>query len=233
MRTLESSAVSVADYATQDVVLYALHAGLPGIAVDAEEDTDTVRLFPPPVPGRSLVVVDPVDGSLNYLRGSADFAVMGSLIRGGRYDASLIHFPVAGTTWWAVRGEGCWREDASGERRRIGVAGAPEVVMYTPRSPRSWRGRLGEVAAEVVLSRCSAVDSAAPALGRACAAVSDGRPDRRRAIGYLLVTEAGGTVLIGGRPWQGEDPAPLPRDASPAVVADTEERARRVAALIR
>jgi fructose-1,6-bisphosphatase/inositol monophosphatase family enzyme len=226
--TLEGSAVSAADLATQDVILYALHAYLPGVAVDAEEDTDTRRLFPPEGPGRPLVVVDPIDGSLNYLRGSDDFAVMGSLVREGRFTASLIYFPVHGTTVWAVRGEGCWREDAGGERRRIGVAGAPDVVMVTPRSPRRWRTRLTDVAPEVVVSRCSAVDSSAPALGRARGAISEGLPDRRRAIGYLLTTEAGGVVTLGGTRWRGEDPARLPRDAAPAVTADGERTAASI-----
>ncbi len=230
--TLEGSAVSAADLATQDLVLHALHAYLPGVAVDAEEDTDTRRLFAPEGPSRPLVVVDPIDGSLNYLRGSDDFAVMGALVREGRFTASLIHFPVSGTTVWAVRGEGCWREEAGGERRRVGVAGAPDVVMVTPRSPRRWRTKLAEVAPEVLVSRCSAVDSSAPALGRARGAVSEGRPDRRRAIGFLLTTEAGGVVTLGGTRWRGEDPARLPRDAAPAVIGDSERTASHILAAI-
>jgi fructose-1,6-bisphosphatase/inositol monophosphatase family enzyme len=157
---------------------------------------------------------------------------MGSLVREGRFTASLVHFPVSGATVWAVRGEGCWREEASGERRRIGVAGAPDVVMVTPRSPRRWRTRLTEVAAEVVVSRCSAVDSSAPALGRARGAISEGLPDRRRAIGYLLTTEAGGVVTLGGNRWRGEDPARLSRDAGPAVAADSDRTAAAILAAV-
>src|SRR5688572_7819916 len=81
--TPESAALTAVDLATQDVILLALRRALPDVAVDAEEDTETVALFEPAAPGRALVVIDPVDGTLNYSAGSTDYAVMGSLVADG------------------------------------------------------------------------------------------------------------------------------------------------------
>ena len=85
---------------------------------------------------------------------------------------------------------------------------------------------------EVALSRCSAVDSSAPATKRAAAAVSPGRPCRRRAIGFLLTREAGGVVKIGGREWQGEDPLTFPSGQGPSVVANSSELAEKILSVI-
>jgi hypothetical protein len=81
---------------------------------------------------------------------------------------------------------------------------------------------------EVAVSRCSAVDSSAPATNRAAAAVSPGRPCRRRAIGFLLTTEAGGVVKIGERLWQGEDPLTFATGGGPNVVASSLELAEKI-----
>jgi hypothetical protein len=67
----------------------------------------------------------------------------------------------------------------------------------------------------VEVSRCSAVDASAPALGRAKAGVAEGRADRRRTIGFLLTLEAGGHVVYGDRAWNGEDPDSV---AAPCVL---------------
>ena len=105
----EASALTAVDLAAQEVVLLALHARFPTLAVDAEEDTPAVARFPRS--GRDLAVVDPIDGTLNYANGSPDFAVMGSLLRDGVYVASLLHFPVQGRTVWAIRGGGAWIDE--------------------------------------------------------------------------------------------------------------------------
>lgn len=229
----ESQALTAVDLATQDVVLHLLHALLTKetdapIALDAEEETDTVALFAPEAPGRDLVVLDPVDGTLSYTRGSRDYAVMGALLQDGRYAASLIHFPAHRVTAWAIRGSGCFRELEGRKPARILRPRAPSRILVTPRTDRKSRDRLASLASEIEISRCSAVDASAPALGRARAALSPKRSDRRRAIGYLLTLEAGGHVQMGDHDWRGEDPDALGEDAAPSIVASSRTLARRV-----
>jgi len=231
--TPEAEALTAVDLATQDVILHLLHAQMPEVAMDAEEDTPTVALFDRADAQEALIVVDPVDGTLNYIRGSEDYAVMGALLRGGRYTAAFVHFPVHGTSYWAIRGEGCFLIDGAGQQTRCNVADAADRIFYSPRTPRAWRSPLAELTAEVSLCRCSAVDGSAPVTGRARASIAEGRADRRRAIALFLSWEAGATVLMGGHLWHGEDPETLPSGFAPTVVADTADRAQAIQQAIR
>lgn len=98
----------------------------------------------------------------------------------------------------------------------------PDAILVSPRVSPRWIARLGSLAHSVEVSRCSAVDASAPAIGRARGEIARGRADRRRAIGLLLTREAGGHVLFGERVWRGEDPAGLPVSAALALVTRPE-----------
>lgn len=222
----ESTVVTAVDRAAQDVLLLRLHEAFPDAAVDAEEDTETVALFAEEAPGRDLIVIDPVDGTLAYTRGSDDWAVMGALIRDGAFVASLVCFPAHALTSWAVRGEGAWIARGDGEGSRItAMPRSPDELLVAPLVPRHRMDRARELGLSPVRSRVSAVDSTAPALGRARASIAGDRADRRRALGFLITTEAGGAVRFGDRAWAGEDPMLLPESAAPTVAADTPELA--------
>jgi len=227
-RTPEGSALTSVDLANQDLILYLLQAALPEVAVDAEEETESTGLFPPQADGRSLVVIDPVDGTLNYSRGSNDYAVMGALITAGIYRAAVICFPQHNALYWACAGGGCWKETGGAGPSAVGIGRLPPVVLVNHGVPQDLRRSLAETGLSVEVSGCSGVDASAPATGRAAAAVSMGRLGRRRAIGFLMTAEAGGIVRVGPRRWQGEDPARLPEGRLPVVVADSAERADAV-----
>ena len=79
----EGSALTSVDLAAQDVFFLLLHEAFTEVNMDAEEKTDTLRLFPDNDPGRPTIFVDPVDGTLNYIQGSPDYAVMGAWIESG------------------------------------------------------------------------------------------------------------------------------------------------------
>jgi fructose-1,6-bisphosphatase/inositol monophosphatase family enzyme len=212
--TPEGDALSVADLATQDVLLLRLVESFAGIAVDAEEETRVVQRFAPAAPHRPLIVLDPIDGSLNYLSGSPDYAVMGALIEHDRYVASVVHFPVLDATYWAIRGGGCHRRRLGIGDTRVKLDGLPSTVLVPPRLDSAARQRLEAQGLTVETSRCSAVDATAPVMERALGSVHPGRADRRRAIGFLLTTEAGGCVRFADGIWEGEDPeASRPRGA--------------------
>jgi fructose-1,6-bisphosphatase/inositol monophosphatase family enzyme len=226
--TPEGAALTAVDLAAQDVILHLLHAVLPEVAVDAEEDTETLGLFPKVDRNLPLVVVDPIDGTLNYASGSKDYAVMGALVRDGVYTAAVVNFPARQQLFWAQRGGGCWQQTANNQARQVHLEGAPPTVQVTSHFPESWKSNLSEIGYQVQVSRCSAVDAAAPVNGRAAAAISLGKLGRRRAIGMLLTLEAGGVVKINGRNWQAEDPLLLSDRRGPIVVADSEPTAARI-----
>ncbi len=232
--TAEGAALTAVDLATQDVILHQLWAAAPHLRVDAEEDTEFVARFQGAASDAPLVVIDPVDGTLNYTLGSKDYAVMGALLVAGFYEAAVVAFPAYGELYSAIRGQGAWIERTFGARERLVASPPPsERVLVSPRVPEAARGRLAAVYPEVTVSRCSAVDASIVALGRGRAAVSEGRSDRRRAVGYLISLECGGVTWHGDRPWRGEDPDTLPESLAPSITAESPETAQRVLELVR
>ena len=231
--TPEGAALTQVDLAAQDVILHLLHEAFPEAAIDTEEETDTVLLFPSFQGERPLVIVDPIDGTLNYIKGSLDYAVMGAWFSRGLYRAALIHFPARRELYWAVRNGGCWHQREWEKPAPVMIGNLATEVLITPSVDQTWTNRLRLGGFEVALSRCSAVDGSAPAIKRAAAAISPGRPGRRRAIGFLLTTEAGGTVMIGDRVWQGEDPLTFSTGRGPNVVAYSSELAEKICQILK
>ena len=229
----ESAALTAVDLAAQDVILHQLWAAAPQIRVDAEEDTELVARFQGAPSDAPLVVIDPIDGTLNYTLGSRDYAVMGALVVAGYYEAAVVAFPAHGELYSAIRGRGAWVERTLGVRETLVAPPPADRVLVAPHVPEDMRQRLAAEYPEVTRSRCSAVDSSIVALGRARAAVSEGRSDRRRAVGYLLSLECGGVVWHGDRPWSGEDPQSLPESLTPSITADSAATARRVLEVLR
>ena len=220
----EAAAVSAADLATQDVLLLALHHALPEASVDAEEETEAVGLFPPPAPDRPLAILDPIDGSLNYLDMSADYAVMAAWLERGVYRAAVVQFPAWKETYWGIEDGGVWHRRQGAPARRVTLPEPrPPALVVSSSLPPETRDALGRLGLELVRTRCSAVDSTAPITGRGRGSWIHGMPGRRRSIGFFLTRLAGGIVHIGGRRWTGEDPYTLA--PGPSSTAADEETA--------
>lgn len=92
--------VTVGDTAAEELVRTRLLAARPDDAVLGEEGGGTA--------GTSGVrwVVDPIDGTTNYLYGFRPWAVSIAAELDGRVVAGCVHDPVSGETWTAVRGDG-------------------------------------------------------------------------------------------------------------------------------
>jgi histidinol-phosphatase len=61
-------------------------------------------------------IVDPIDGTRNYVRGVPVWATLLALERDGVVEVGLVSAPALGRRWWALRGEGAW---ADGRRVRV------------------------------------------------------------------------------------------------------------------
>ncbi|MCW5695970.1 MAG: 3'(2'),5'-bisphosphate nucleotidase CysQ [Bauldia sp.] len=102
----DSTPVTEADRAAEAIILAALAALAPGLPVIAEEEAAAGRL--PPV-GADFVLVDPLDGTKEFVAGNADFTVNVGLARNGRAVAGIVHAPASGLLWFGAVGEGAWR----------------------------------------------------------------------------------------------------------------------------
>jgi histidinol-phosphatase len=86
-------------------------------------------------------IVDPIDGTRNYVRGVPVWGTLLALEREGLVDAAVVSAPALGRRWWAARGEGAWAGD--GERLQVSAVSRIEdaVVSTTTETemPPGWR----------------------------------------------------------------------------------------------
>jgi fructose-1,6-bisphosphatase/inositol monophosphatase family enzyme len=129
--TPEKAALTDADCVSQEILLVALRERFPAVRIDVEEDTPSVARFRPGGSG-DTVVIDPIDGTLRYLRGDGPYATLVGLEREERVIAALIGLPQTDVLIRAVRGEGAWISQAGGEfeRARAGARGSSVYVSY-------------------------------------------------------------------------------------------------------
>ena len=156
-------------------------------------------------------VVDPLDGTTNYLYGHAGFAVSIAARVDGRVVAGVVHDPLHGEVFSARAGHGAFR---NGER--IAVSGAGELAHALVATGFSYEPDRRERQARVLTTvlpavrdirrmGAAAVDLCSVACGRVDAFYERGLQPWDHAAGALVAAEAGALVgdLQGG-PASGE-----------------------------
>jgi histidinol-phosphatase len=103
--------VSEADRGAESEMRTALAAARPAHAVLGEEEG-----LIGPVDATSRWVLDPIDGTANYVRGVPIWATLIALMEGDDVIAGVVSAPALGRRWWAARGEGAF---ADGARIRV------------------------------------------------------------------------------------------------------------------
>ena len=89
----DSSPVTEADRAAELVILAALARIAPGVPVIAEEEVAAGRI---PAHGDQYFLVDPLDGTKEFVRGGHDYTVNIGLIEQGRPYAGVVFAPATG-----------------------------------------------------------------------------------------------------------------------------------------
>jgi histidinol-phosphatase len=85
--------------------------------------------------GEARWVVDPIDGTRNFVRGIPIWATLIALEREGRVVVGVASAPALGQRWWAARGEGAYRD---GSRLRVSAVGRIEDATFCYTSARSF-----------------------------------------------------------------------------------------------
>jgi 3'(2'), 5'-bisphosphate nucleotidase len=91
------SPVTAADRDAEAILLKALAKEAPGIAVVAEEEMAAGRA---PAVKDAFFLVDPLDGTKEYVGGGDDFTVNVALVEGGKVLAGIVHAPAQNAIWW-------------------------------------------------------------------------------------------------------------------------------------
>lgn len=109
----DSSPVTVADRAAELVILAALARAAPGVPVIAEEEVAAGRI---PAHGHTYFLVDPLDGTREFVSGGDDYTVNIGLIEGSSPTLGTVFAPGRGTLWAGIVGLAAWMEDGEGRR---------------------------------------------------------------------------------------------------------------------
>jgi myo-inositol-1(or 4)-monophosphatase len=145
-------------------------------------------------------VVDPLDGTSNFVMGLPNFTVSIALLKNSVLTAGVVYVPVLDEVYWAVRGKGAYRE-----KTRIRVNDEPRVKFsavaytcgYTSGKKHFFKvsKRLTEKGVKRILANWSpAYDYCLLASGRLEAMVNYHTEIYDFAAGKLLVQEAGGSI---------------------------------------
>jgi len=125
--------VSEADEAAEEAIRELVASSGRGESVLGEEFGDDG--------GDAKWIVDPIDGTKNYVRGLPVWATLLALSRDGEVVAGLVSAPALGRRWWATRGEGAF---ADGARCRVSQVARLEDAVVSTTSPvesgAAWHG---------------------------------------------------------------------------------------------
>jgi 3'(2'), 5'-bisphosphate nucleotidase len=112
---LDQSPVTEADRAAELVILAALARAAPGVPVIAEEEVAAGRI---PAHDDTYFLVDPLDGTKEFVRGGDDYTVNIGLIENGEPRLGVVFAPATGILHGGCIGDGAW-VDEGGARRPI------------------------------------------------------------------------------------------------------------------
>lgn len=160
----DRSPVSEADELGEAIILRGLKQHLPGVLVVAEEQC--AARGTPPAEAR-FILVDPLDGTREFLGRNGEFTVNIALIEGGAPVAGAVYAPALGHLWY-------------GGRRAVSARVSPGAVLAEARERRALRTRRAPARSWTALASRSHAD---PATERFLSALPIGH---RRAAGSSL-----------------------------------------------
>jgi myo-inositol-1(or 4)-monophosphatase len=211
--------VTEMDRASEALIRRRLLAARPGDAILGEEGGET---------GAGLVrwIVDPLDGTVNYLYGLPDWSVSIAAEVAGTVVAGVVNAPVRGEVFTAVLGRGAWLRAGDAApvalRCNTGVPLERALVATGFGYEMNRRAVQGEVAGALVplvrdirRNGSAAVDLCSLAAGRVDAYYERGVNYWDYAAGGLVATEAG--ALLGGLDGKPATPGLTVLAAEPAL----------------
>lgn len=195
--------VSRADIAAEAIIREELMGGRPNYGWLAEESDEVAGIDP-----TRRWIVDPLDGTTNFLHGLPHWAVSIALEHKGEIVSAVIYDPPKDELFFAEKGQGGWLNQS-----RLRVSGRSRMIesLFSTGLPFGGRADLPETIRDLsrVLPACSGVrrfGAAALDMAYVAAGRYDGFWERKLnawdiAAGVLIVKESGGLVepLVPGK----------------------------------
>lgn len=189
--------VSAADQKAERVLKEELKRARPNFGFMMEESGEEAGSDP----DQPRWIVDPLDGTTNFLHGIPHYGISVALEERGEIVAGVVYNPLTDETFWAEKGKGAWLGE-----RRLRVSGRQDLRQSVVATGIPYHGHgnherfsaiLTAVMNEVAGIRrfgAASLDLAYVAAGRFDAFWEDNLQPWDMAAGILLVREAGGFV---------------------------------------
>ena len=187
--------VTDADIAVQTLLRQGLLKLLPGSLLFSEEQENQ------PLGDEPTWIVDPIDGTINFMRGRRYSAISIALIQHGQAKLGLIYDPYSDEMFWAQAGKGCYLNGQRIQVSQIPMQKALVTFGTTPYQPELAKKGMQaayamlKMAGDLRRSGTSSLDFAWVACGRSECFFEMSLSPWDYAAGILLVREAGGLVI--------------------------------------
>ena len=201
----DDSPVTEADRRAEEVILEGLAELLPSVPVVAEESADRGEV--PRVGDGPFFLVDPLDGTRQFVDRNGEFTVNIGLIEGGRPTLGVIHLPAMNETYWTDGRGGAHRRLRGGNVEAIACRpagpGGLRVVASRSHQNEETRRYLRSLSIKALVTSGSSLKFCRLAEGAADLYPRLGRTmEWDVAAGHALLVAAGGSVtLLDGRPF--------------------------------
>jgi 3'(2'), 5'-bisphosphate nucleotidase len=127
----DASPVTEADRAAELIILAALAKSAPGVPVIAEEEVAAGRI---PNHGDTFFLVDPLDGTKEFVRGGDDYTVNVALIERHRPTLGVVYAPATGRMHGGWTGSGAWLDEGRGRTTIATRARADRLTAVASKS---------------------------------------------------------------------------------------------------
>jgi histidinol-phosphatase len=117
----DRSPVTEADRQVEDEIRRQLSIDRPADRIVGEEFGDTGE-------GSRRWIIDPIDGTKNFVRRIPVWATLLALDVDGTVQVGVVSAPALGKRWWAERGGGAWASEHGSAPRRLTVSGVSNLA---------------------------------------------------------------------------------------------------------
>lgn len=197
----DETPVTSADLAVHKLIMERLTELTPDIPVLSEEDTDIS--FEQRSQWNRYWLVDPLDGTQEFIARSGDFATIIALVENNKPVMGVVYAPVSGVTYYAYQGKGAWKipdmaesvkikthkHEGSQQSIAIAISRRQDINCITNRMSAQWNYDLvplGSAALKACLVAEGAVD---------CYLRLGPTGEWDTAATQCIVEEAGGRIL--------------------------------------
>ncbi len=203
----DNTPVTSADIAAHNIITSALKALSPDIPVLSEEDAEIP--FSEREHWQRYWLVDPLDGTGEFIAGSGDFSVIIALVEHNRPIMGIVYVPMTEVCYYAIAGLGAYKRDASSEvrivSRQLAVEQSPPLKLAVSRrqDPQSVLKLFSHSKhCELIVLGGAALKSCLVAEGKADCYVRIGPTGEwDTGAAQIIVEEAGGQIMdIGLQP---------------------------------